>query len=244
MAGVPPSQWGAILDDRMPGQPKQVVVGEQLEYRDRWGQPIEGLGGVRKTPGVTVNLPSGPRKFSDYNQMRKAYSDEQLPYIEVTRALSKARALAALDSPESDIDLITAIAKAVDPGSVVREGEITMRINNAPLRRLLERYAKKMFGSGGFLTLDDRREILASLEAIAQAEEARALNVQKAYQGVPVDENMGPFVIPETVEQMRDRARPLDETPGQPIEIPRARRTGEPSNRPTKIGGATLEWED
>jgi len=238
MAGVPPSQWGAILDERMPGTPKQMVEGEQLVYENKWGVKIPGKGGERKTPGVVVNMPSGPRKFSDYNSMRKAYSEEQLPYIEVTRALNKARALAALDSPEANIDLVTAIAKAVDPGSVVREGEITMRINNAPLLRMLQRYAKRMFENDGFLTFEDRQEIVQTLEALAKAEESRALNVQSAYQQVPVDDNMGPFIIPETVAQMRERAFPLDEERGKPLEIPRTKGRA-PAE---KIGGATIEW--
>lgn len=221
MAGVPPSQWGAILDDRMPSQPKQVVVGEQLEYRDRFGRKIEGLGGERKTPGVTVNMPGEPRKFSDYNQMRKAYNEEQLPFMEASRALNKARALAAIDSPEANIDLITAIAKAVDPGSVVREGEIHMRINNAPLRRMLNRYLKRAIGNGGFLTIEDRNEMVQALEVITDSELARARAVEKAYRAVPTDPDLGPFVIPETVDDIYKRAKPLDEQEGKAFEVPR-----------------------
>lgn len=239
MGGVPPSQWNAILGDRMPADPNKVQVGAENVYQDRYGNRIEGLGGPMAA-GITVNVGGEPRKFSDYNSLRKAYAEEQLPYVEITRALGKARALSLLDSPEADIDLITAIAKAVDPGSVVREGEITMRINNAPLRRVIQRYFKKAVGSGGFLTQQDRVEIVQALEAIAQAEEARALNVEKAYRGVlegtPGAEKLDPFVIPESVETMRSRAfegaREGNFTPAG-----KQRRT-------EKIGGATVEWLD
>lgn len=238
LGGVPPAQWSAILSNRMPADPNKVQVGSENQYRDRWGNKIEGLGGPMAA-GLTVNVGGEPRKFSDYNSLRKAYAEEQLPYVEITRALNKARALSLLDSPEADIDLITAIAKAVDPGSVVREGEITMRINNAPLRRVIQRYFKKAVGSGGFLTADDRLEIVEALEAIAQAEEQRARNVESAYRGVLEgdggSERLEPFVIPESVETMRQRAFEAEE--GGSTAVPRARKT-------EKIGGATVEWLD
>lgn len=95
-----------------------------------------------------------------------------------------ASAAKAPKTPAGDLNLIYAMGKVLDPGSVVREGEMSLVQNSGALsERMLGSYMKQVQG-GAALTPKQRQELIGMLSGRV-AESARAYNsVRQEYQGL------------------------------------------------------------
>ncbi len=76
-----------------------------------------------------------------------------------------AAALKAPNTPQGDLQIIYAVGKILDPGSVVREGELALTANATPLVQKLIGQANKQLGSGGTLTPETRRGLMEMLKS-------------------------------------------------------------------------------
>ena len=145
---------------------------------------------------------SGTRSSSSIVQIRKEI--ESLPDEKNYRAaLPILRSVAkAPDTPAGDLDLIYGVGKVLDPGSVVREGEMVMVTNSqSPLLRVLgtAQWAK----GNGRLTPRMRQELVEMLNGrVAELAQARedALTPYRAQvraEGLPEDQLFTPLKLPE-----------------------------------------------
>lgn len=142
-----------------------------------------------KNPKRTIMIPrsqasgqSGPGSLTrdradreDADGMRKEFNT--LPavkaYTTVKPIIESARK--AADTPQGDLALVYGVGKALDPDSVVREGEMTMVMAaGSPAQRIMGHLS--VLRGGGRLTPAVRKELVSMLDQ-------RASEYEKAYQG-------------------------------------------------------------
>lgn len=127
--------------------------------------------------------------ISNPQTLRKEFS--QLPEVKEYRIASQqaAAALKTAPNPQGDIALTYAFAKAMDPGSVVREQEQGVLVNSQPVFQSLLQRAKKEFGlsAEGNFTPEARAAIrqeilrnLATREPLYDARRAELAQIAQA----------------------------------------------------------------
>lgn len=109
-------------------------------------------------------IAAGNRQQQGIIELRKEFNglDEVKNYKSVLPIINSAKN--APDTPAGDIDVIYAVGKIMDPGSVVREGELNLVINSgSPAQRLMG-YVNRIRG-GGRLTSDQRKQLMQVLDS-------------------------------------------------------------------------------
>ena len=80
-------------------------------------------------PGITQLIPGQGKGFANEAELRKEFTAQAKPFIEIGQAYQKIESAALNPSPAGDISLIFGFMKILDPGSVVREGEFATAAN-------------------------------------------------------------------------------------------------------------------
>jgi hypothetical protein len=149
-AGVPSAGAGAPGAPAVPGAPA--------------GQPGAPQPGA---PSVVYSAPRDAEKTASMEDtLRKEFDAraEVKGFKEV--AVAYGSAMKAADNKAGDLNIVYALAKTFDPGSVVREGESVMVVNATNLPGRVEGLLNYVAG-GGQLGPSQRRELLAELNTRA-----------------------------------------------------------------------------
>lgn len=116
-------------------------------------------GGLEPIPGGPAD-PRNPKNdradIKQVQQLRKEFENQQSvkDYKTVLPVMMSARK--APDTPAGDLQVIYAVGKILDPGSVVREGELQLTQNAAPFVQKLVGQARAQLSGQGRLTPDTR----------------------------------------------------------------------------------------
>ena len=144
-------------------------------------QNLPGGGMMAYTPDI--NSPTGFRElkrwdsapdmtdlWSSTDDIRNDWESttEYQNWIDVRPRLEGARSAINTDTAAADLNIIYALAKAMDPGSVVREGEFKLTAaTQSPAQQMIG-WFNWVVNSGGRLTPPQRREFLAEIERLSK----------------------------------------------------------------------------
>lgn len=201
---------------------------------------IQGAGG----------LPEGGPKTSDIAELRKEVL--QLPsYKNLAQAAPIYQSMyktAGTNSKASDLNLVYGLGKIMDPGSVVREGEMIMVKNTASLPDWLVGAANSLNG-GQQLTPETRAAILKEAHNRVTSYQEQFNNDSAHYQGIagrnkmrtedviPSFGEFKPWEAPKPVSQGATpsmQPSPLSPTPQQQVKPPVRVNTPEEARKLTK----------
>ncbi len=150
------------LKDWRESQAKRVRAAE-VEGRIPAGYRKSKDGNLEPIPGGPAD-PAGPAARKAAQSLRKEFRGLQsvkdyeaaLPMVESAKK--------APDTGYGDMDLIYAVGKTLDPGSVVREGELALTIAaGSPIERIIGT-TRFTIGNGGRLTPESRKQLIEMLE--------------------------------------------------------------------------------
>lgn len=146
-------------------------------------------------------ISSGDKQISQVHTIRKELN--ALPDVQGYRAalpmLESAKR--APDTRAGDLDVIYAVGKALDPGSVVREGELNLVIKSGTLPQQIEGMLSYVMG-GGKLAPAQRAELIAMLQGrvaqlrVAHDAASAPFIKQATAAGLPLDQIVTPFGDP------------------------------------------------
>jgi hypothetical protein len=117
---------------------------------------------------------AGNQNFDNLTAMRKEFTGRKEVQDFQTVLPQLASAMRSPPGGAGDLNVIYAFGKVMDPGSVVREGEMTMAGDTASLPQRLQQYATKI-QTGGKLDPEVRRGLIDAMRTRAQ-ELANAYN--------------------------------------------------------------------
>lgn len=148
------------------GDPSQAADERRKDTADRRAE--EGQDLQRQQLGLSRQSnarSAAEERINNPQTLRKEYAS--LPEVKEYKVASQmaAAALNTADSPQGDISLTYAYAKAMDPGSVVRDQEQRTLSNSQPWFQSLVQNAKKQFGmdGAGRFTPEARQQIRAEV---------------------------------------------------------------------------------
>lgn len=134
--GAPVSEAPAIgqaigNDPRIPGTIRAQDLQAERTQQEIAKNPLD-VANIQ-TGMINTNDQIRSRQIGNVQELRKEFNTlpEVKNYAEYLNQMSKA--LRAPDSPQGDLSVIYAFAKAMDPGSVVREGEMDMANSTSSL---------------------------------------------------------------------------------------------------------------
>ena len=138
-------------------------------------------------------IAQGKTVFDRTNTLRNDFA--QLPEVKswnvIQPQLVAARKAATDTSGGSDLNLIYAMGKVMDPNSVVREGELQLAGNTGSLGSKLQGYYKSV-ASGGNLPPSVKKDLLQQIENRATASEQLYNNTKTKYGEIATQYNLNP----------------------------------------------------
>jgi hypothetical protein len=160
---------------------------------------------------VPAVSPNTNQDFSRSNELRSQI--QALPEVKawnVTQPLLLSARQAAKDTTgASDLNMIYALGKALDPNSVVREGELQMAGNTGSFGDRLKGLYKTV-SSGGNLDPKVKQELLTQIESRTYAQKKQYDQVKNRYSSIARKYNLDPndlfmdsIVEPVDISQMR-----------------------------------------
>lgn len=144
----------------------QQVQLSGIQHDQRLGEIAATGAQARQT--AEVGLPA--KQAKSVQQLRKEFRGLQTvkDYEAVLPLIQSAKT--APDTPQGDLQLIYTVGKILDPGSVVREGELQLTSSAAPFLQQIIGRARKETGKGR-LTPDTRADMLNMLQQRVQGYE-------------------------------------------------------------------------
>lgn len=135
------------------------------------GVTIRGQNMTDERSRDATAVTAGTKNREDIDQLRKEFDSAPnvKAYKEVRPIIESAKK--AADTPQGDLSLVYAVGKVLDPGSVVREGEMTLVMKSGSLMERIMGGVRKNFGQGG-ITPEMRTKLIGMLEQ--RADEYRA----------------------------------------------------------------------
>lgn len=132
--------------------------------------------------GTTVTVQADQKRFSNEMDLRKEF--QSLPIVKAYSALAETKAkmdtLLADPSGASDLGAATMFMKMLDPGSVVRESELTMAMQTTGLLDSVQNYATKL-QNGQTLNPAQRAEFAAVTRRLFDAATQAYAPVEQQY---------------------------------------------------------------
>jgi len=121
------------------------------------------------------------KRFEAEQKLRKEYSDQTKPFVEVKEAYRRVQA--SDNTGPGDIALIYGYMKMLDPGSVVREGEFATASNSSGVPVAIQNLYNKAI-SGQRLTDGQRKTFKSQAGKLAGAAEIREKEVRSGIETV------------------------------------------------------------
>jgi hypothetical protein len=160
---------------------------------------------------VAVSKPAESKQFTQTNELRTTF--QRLPEVQawnVTQPiLLSAREAAKDTSGASDLNLIYALGKALDPNSVVREGELQLAAGTGSLGDKLKGYYKSA-STGGKLPPTVKQDLLRQIESRTYSQKKQYDSAKKQYTTIatkygldPSELFIEPIVEPIDISQTR-----------------------------------------
>jgi hypothetical protein len=146
---------------------QQLALEREALGRRGLAQPPSGYrfkadGALEAIPGGPAD-PSGLAARKGAQSLRKEFRGLQTvkDYESVWPLLDSVQR--APDTPQGDLQVIYTVGKVLDPGSVVREGELHLTQNAAPWLQKMVGEVRAQLGQGGRLTPDMRKGLVDAL---------------------------------------------------------------------------------
>lgn len=112
-------------------------------------------------------------------------------FTEVTPLYQAALSTADRKTKASDLNLVYAFGKLMDPGSVVREGEMVMVNNTSPFADILNRYTSALSGKSA-LSDETRNDLLREMQSRYGALKAQYGDIAGQYSGIARQRGLSP----------------------------------------------------
>lgn len=156
---------------------------------------LEEIGAKGKVDAEKANTTNDHKTFRDTQALRKEFEGMQavkdyrlvLPLYE--------RAKTAPNTRAGDISVVYALGKMFDPGSVVREGEITLSQNAAPWVRAIVSKANSQLTGEGAIDKETRADIMQALQGQVSALAAPYDQERQRYEGYAKDNGWDPSSV-------------------------------------------------
>ena len=240
-AGTKPSDVDRIIEGHRAGgpMPEFVQSGDQNVAISPYGQRVEEFGGVplggpRQAPTTNINVALGD-KAGAYLKVQKQFQAETEPYR--LAAESALHAVHAIDQAIEDnnwvaaAEAVTRFAKAADPTTGVREGELQKYLGGGSLaQRALNALAQARTGTPTRETMmflrDAARRMVVNVQPIMEEKRRR-------YQRILEGSTLDPNVITEETPQ-------FELPPEEPGTTPHS--TGGGGRIEQLPDGTTIEW--
>lgn len=137
-----------------------------------------------------ANIQSG---FKNETDLRKEFEGltEVKNYKQAYPAFAAVKDAAARNTPQSDINIVYAIAKLYDPTSVVREGEYATVANSPNIPERIKGYAQYLQG-GGRLSPETKRQLVQEAQGRIQTYKAEVDKARGSYEQIAKRRNIDP----------------------------------------------------
>lgn len=238
-AQIPPDQLKTYLQQLAPqlaakagislnGTPEQQFAAQQAEKMDavnfaqqkelagiQHGHRLAEIGASNEGRAAT----SERQLRRDIQSVRKEFEgmDAVKNYRTVQPIINSARK--APDNGYGDMDLIYAVGKILDPGSVVREGELALTIAaGSPLQRILGT-TRFSLEKGGRLTHKARQQIVGMLEGRVGALEGAFNQERERFSRYAQENGWDPSQVVGTEQQPQKPTTVINHPSGAVIEI-------------------------
>jgi len=153
------------------------VGGKKILINKDTGVPIQSF--------AVTKQPKEEDTFKQTNELRNTF--QNLPEVKswnITQPiLMSAREATKDTSGASDLNLIYALGKALDPNSVVREGELELAAGTGSLGEKLKGYYKST-SVGGKLTPEVKQDLLRQIESRTYAQKKQYESAKKQYTSI------------------------------------------------------------
>lgn len=198
--------------DLMPLAKAETSVFGKIDPKDYTKESLNKFLNTKNyTDLVPVSKPAESKAFTQTNELRNTF--QNLPEVKswnVTQPiLLSAREAAKDTSGASDLNLIYALGKALDPNSVVREGELQLAAGTGSLGEKLKGYYKSA-SVGGKLTAEVKQDLLRQIESRTYAQKKQYESAKKQYTSIankygldPSELFIEPIVEPIDISQTR-----------------------------------------
>jgi len=191
--------------------PGAVAPPRYVPSRDA-ATPAAAAPGVGNVPGLVPLIPgtgatAAGKVFSNEGDLRKEFTTQVKPFIELGQAYQKIETAAKNSSPAGDIALVYGFMKVLDPGSVVREGEFATAQNAGSIpQSVVNMYNKALTGErlGEATRLDflsQARNIIESQRQVAGDVVQRYSDIAKRSKLSPEQVVFDPFSRIKTTQQ-------------------------------------------
>jgi hypothetical protein len=154
--------------------------------------PAPGVTGAPQlAPGITQLIPGQGKGFANEAELRKEFTAQAKPFIEIGQAYQKIESAALNPSPAGDISLIFGFMKILDPGSVVREGEFATAANAGGIDdKIRTMYNKALTGQ----RLDEkiRTDFLAQSRNLIESQRTLSQDLVDRYSTTASQYNLDP----------------------------------------------------
>lgn len=164
-----------------PGVPPGMTLGGAAAFGAEAGQQ------AAQAPSKIAQNETDLRK--EFNTLPQAKN-----FIEVTPLYASALQTAQAKTKASDLNLVYAFGKMMDPGSVVREGEMVMVNNTSPFADILNRYASQLSGQSA-LTDATRNDLLRQMQSRYAEMRSQYGDAASQYQNIAQGRNLNPANI-------------------------------------------------
>jgi hypothetical protein len=177
---------------------------EDTGQRDQYDRPIKGFVNANdqtiSIPGGTGMQPNTNTPIANVTELRKEV--QGLPsYKNVTTAAPVYNSMVEAvgrDNRASDVNMIYGMAKLMDPGSVVREGEMTIAQAVATLPQQLQATVMSQLSGSGRLSPEVRTAIMGEAHSRMNAYHQMFKTDAKMYRGILERQKMNPAdVLPQ-----------------------------------------------
>ena len=137
---------------------------------------------------------AGGKAREDVDGIRKEFNalPEVKNYRSVVPVIESARK--ASDTPQGDLALVYAVGKALDPNSVVREGEMALVLKSGSLMERIVGSTRMNFGKGR-LTPEMRTKLLGMLDQRANEYKTQHDAARQTYEGIAKERGYDPSQI-------------------------------------------------
>jgi hypothetical protein len=200
------------------------VAGAPTGYTPRRTQaaatPAAAAPGVGNVPGLTPLIPgtgAAGKAFSNEGDLRKEFTTQVKPFVELSQAYQKIETAAKNSSPAGDIALVYGFMKVLDPGSVVREGEFATAQNAGSVPDSVRNMYNRAI-SGERLGENTRLDFLSQARNIIESQRQVAGDVVQRYSDIAKRSKLNPEqVVFDPFSRIKTTEQRVAETANTPL---------------------------
>jgi len=199
--------------------PGAVAPPRYVPSRDA-ATPAAAAPGVGNVPGLVPLIPgTGPatKAFSNEGDLRKEFTAQVKPFIELSQAYQKIETAAKNSSPAGDIALVYGFMKVLDPGSVVREGEFATAQNAGSVPESVRNMYNRAM-SGERLGENTRLDFLNQARNIIESQRQISGDLVKRYTDIATRSKLSPEqVVFDPFSRIKTTQQRISETATTPL---------------------------